>query len=66
MFEVYGQPGAPPPWKLHEGRPRQEKKGGLPVEEVASGFCGDCTGRGKAQQPQMSSPEGKHNDPRRL
>ena len=35
MFEQYGQPGAPPPWRLHEGRPRQEKKGGtLPVAAV--------------------------------
>ena len=34
MFELYGTPGAPPPWRLHEGRPRQEKKGGLPVEEA--------------------------------
>ena len=27
MFDVYGMPGAPPPWRLHEGRPRTEKTG---------------------------------------
>jgi SP family myo-inositol transporter-like MFS transporter 13 len=25
MFEVYGTPGAPPVWRLHEGRPKVEK-----------------------------------------
>lgn len=47
MFEVYGQPDAPPPWKLHEGRPRHDKKGGLPlppVDEVGAGCCGDFCG----------------------
>lgn len=47
MFEIYGMPDAPPPWKLHEGRPRQEKKGGLPlppVDEIGGGCCADFCG----------------------
>lgn len=53
MFEVYGTPDAPPPWKLHEGRPRTEKKGvgGLPpVAEAVPSFLGGAKGKGGEQQ----------------
>jgi hypothetical protein len=59
MFEVYGTPGAPPVWKLHEGRPKVDKadrekgvSGGQPAGGAsASGpgcdYCGiaTCDGR---------------------
>jgi hypothetical protein len=54
MFEVYGTPGAPPVWRLHEGRPKVDKAdrekgvaGGAPASGPGCDYCGivTCDGR---------------------
>jgi len=46
MFEVYGTPGAPPPWRLHEARGGWDKEGSGEGGERC-GVCGAraCDGR---------------------
>ncbi len=57
MFEVYGTPGAPPAWRLHEGRPQKERgesREGPPAGGVVGGkkgcdYCGNATCDGRCR-----------------
>ena len=64
LFEVYGTPGAPPVWRLHEGRPKVDKAdreklvpsshaaqpaGGAPPAGPGCDYCGVATCDGRCR-----------------